>query len=164
MKFLSLILATLFISNTTFAYSNVTSDRLNSAFDRLNYDLSVNWDGQDVARKNSIVAEFESELASLEQMGLTESEILNTIESRLIDNKLVNEFRQTVNAMVLTNSSSEEIARASLPFLNASFKTGANYRSRAVTVAVPAIAFTVAVVAIYTVYVTQSLGRRIVAN
>lgn len=132
MKFLSLILATLFISNTTLASSNIVTERLNNAFDRLTYDLTVNWDQKDVVAKDTMLGEFNNELASLRQMGLTESELQNTLEMRLIDTKQVTEFRQTLSAMSLANKSSEEIARASLPFLNASLKSGAHYRSSVV--------------------------------
>lgn len=128
------ILATILIVSLTQVYANqVISERkalsseLAQSFDELNYKLNVEWNQKDAAFFDQSMEEFQSQIAGLQDKGLSSTDLTQYTMSKIKDEKSKQDVQKMVEIINTNNMSSEEARAFAVRHLNNTYAHGASW-------------------------------------
>lgn len=128
------ILAAILIVSLTQVYANqVTTERkaleteLASSLDELNFKLNVEWNQVDGSFYNETMSTFETQVAKLQEKGLTNEDLVNFTKDRIKDKNAQAEVKKIASIIATNNMSSEEARAFALNKLNNAYARGASW-------------------------------------
>jgi hypothetical protein len=146
--FLRLITFVLAMSIFTVHADVGSQQSLKSAFDDLNYSLSVEWDQKDRAFYDAKVGEFTKQLTALQAQGLTNAELVDFVKANLKDKALAKDLETAYTLISLNKLSKEEARKLVLDTTSKAYSKGASwagevllYSAVIVLIIVAAVAF-----------------------
>lgn len=143
-KFLILFMTmTLFTVQTNAA----THNSLKTAFDDLNYSLTVEWDQKDRSFYNAQMEKFATEVKGLQAQGMSNQELIDFTLSQLKDQKMAKDLETAFNMVAINKMGAEEAHRYVTDVMNKSYSRGASWAGEVVAGVIALIIF-VAVAAI----------------
>ncbi len=113
---------------TTSAFAN-TNSGIKTAFDELNYSLTVEWDQKDKAFYDKKMASFKAKLA---ESKLTNSEMIAFVKSEVKDAKIARDMETALNMIQLQKMSRSEAANYMTETMKKSYSVGASWNGDAV--------------------------------
>lgn len=102
---------------------------IKNVFDKLAYDLTVEWDQKDPYFKKQVQQDFNDNLMNLIKDGVSPSEIQVYMENALLDSKTKNEYKELMSSIKAQGMSPEAGAKAAVAFMDATYESGATFNS-----------------------------------
>ncbi len=125
-KFLFSIIALCLLTAQSFA---VTNNGLKTAFDEMNYSLSVEWNQTDRAFYN---AQMEKFAASLRTANVSNQELVEFAVSQVKDEKASKDLRTALTMVQINNMDQKEAQKYVMDVMNKSYSRGASWNGGAV--------------------------------
>jgi urease gamma subunit len=125
-KFLVSFLAFAFVTVQANAVSN---NNLKTAFDELNYSLSVEWDQQDRAFYDAQMAKFTAQVQELQAKGLSNAELMEFATSNIKDKNLAKEVQNAMTLVQINKLSASEARKLLLDTVGKNYSAGASWSS-----------------------------------
>jgi hypothetical protein len=125
-KFLVSFLAFAFVTVQANAVSN---NSLKTAFDELNYSLSVEWDQQDRAFYDAQMAKFTTQVQELQAKGLSNAELMEFATSNIKDKNLAKEVQNAMTLVQINKLSASEARKMLLDTVGKNYSAGASWSS-----------------------------------
>ncbi len=146
---------TLFLAITLFSTQAMasSSNGLKAAFDELDYSLSVEWDQSDEAFHKAQTDLFIDRVATLQEAGLTNAEIMNFTLAQVKNAKVAAELTELFDLVNANKLSEDQVLEMVQSIRKESRSQGANWSGTATIVTVSV--FIVAAVATYAVLKTR---------
>lgn len=116
-------------TTSAFAGSNAG---LKSAFDELNYSLTVEWNQKDKAFYDAQMNKFKASVKALQSNGLTNAELIEFVKAEVKDAKVARDMETAFNMIQLQKMSSSEAANYMTETMKKSYSTGASWNGDAV--------------------------------
>lgn len=104
-----------------------THNSLKSAFDELNYALTVEWDQTDRAFYESQMNKFSATLETLQANGMTNAELVDFAVSQVKDEGAKKDLRTALSMVQINNMSQAEAKRYVTDVMNKSYSRGASW-------------------------------------
>lgn len=128
-KFISSFLILAFINvNAALPVSNAKA--LSNALDNLNFSLTVDWDQQDRTFYNDRKSKFENVMKSLQEKGMTNSEMIQTLAQKMKNKKLVSEVTDLLAVVQVNRLSAAEARKYITETLTNQYPEGASWLGR----------------------------------
>jgi hypothetical protein len=144
-KLMTLMMALSIFTTTAFAS---THGGLKTAFDELNYTLTVEWDQKDKDFYTEQMKKFSHSLRELQAQGLTNAQLVEFVKAEVKDERVARDLETAFNMISINKMSAQEANKYMVETMKRSYSTGASWNgSGAVTVAV-ALLVVVAVIAL----------------
>lgn len=124
-KVIALILTFSFL--TAHANTGLGHNGLKSAFDELNYSLSVEWDQKDKDFYDAQMNKFNKSLDEFKAQGGTKTEIFEFVRSELKNEKVAREFETLFNLVLNDEMESEAATLSFIETMKKSYSTGASW-------------------------------------
>ena len=121
---------------------------LKSAYDDLNYSLSVEWDQKDRSFYDSKIKKFNDEINELLKQGMAYQELADFAVSMVKDRKLANELQTAFTLIQLDKLSSEKAGALLTDIMAKQYNKGASWSGEATLVALGVGLILVAIVAV----------------
>lgn len=112
--------------------SSGSNQSLKTAFDELNFALTVDWDQKDKSFYQAQVKEFNEKIASLQANGLTNSELLDFATSQVKDEALAKDITTAFSMISINKLSKEEARKLMLKTVSKTYDKGASWSGRGV--------------------------------
>jgi hypothetical protein len=125
--FLRLITFILAMSIFTVHADVGSQQSLKTAFDDLNYALSVEWDQKDRKFYDAKVEEFTKTIASLQAQGLTNAELVDFVKANLKDKALAKDLETAYTVISLNKLSKDEARKLVLDTTSKAYSKGASW-------------------------------------
>lgn len=119
---------------------------LKAAFDELNYSLNVEWDQKDLNFYNAQSEKFTSEIMKLQEMGLSNKELMDFAILQIKDKKLAHEIQTTFSLVSIDAMSSQEAQEHIKKAIANSYGHGASWNGATVLGGVVLVIIIVAVI------------------
>lgn len=100
---------------------------LQTAFDEMNYSLTVDWDQQDKLFYKLQTDKFNLAVKGLQAQGLTQKEMMSFVKSKLSLHGGAKDFETAMNVIELNKMSSEEASSYMMEMMKKSYSTGASW-------------------------------------
>lgn len=104
-----------------------TTEGLKTAFEELNYNLSVEWDQKDQNFYDQEMKKFASELKSLKAQGLTNTEIVAFVKSEMKNEKVAKDLETAFSMIQVNQMTLDEASSYMIESLKMARSTGANW-------------------------------------
>lgn len=104
-----------------------THNSLKSAFDELNYALTVEWDQTDRNFYESQMNKFSATLETLQANGMTNAELVDFAVSQLKDEGAQKDLRTALSMVKINNMTQSEAKRYVTDVMNKSYNRGASW-------------------------------------
>ncbi|MFL5783824.1 MAG: hypothetical protein ACJ76H_04380 [Bacteriovoracaceae bacterium] len=127
-KLVTLMIAVAF-TTTAFAGSN---PGLKSAFDELNYSLTVEWNQKDKSFYDAQMKKFKDTLAGLQAKGLTNAELIEFVKAEVKDAKVAKDMQTAFTMIQIQKMSASDAANYMTETMKKSYSTGASWNGEAV--------------------------------
>lgn len=137
-KYFSLFLVFSFI---TVQADAVTDHNLKTAFDDLNYSLTVDWDQKDRTFYNAQMEKFAGEVKTLQAQGLTNQQLVDFTVGQIKDQKVANDLRTAFTVVQINKMSAAEAHDYVTDVLNKSYSQGASWAGEVLVGAVVLVIF-----------------------
>lgn len=123
-----------FVSFLAFAFvtvqaNAVSNNNLKTAFDELNYSLSVEWDQQDRAFYDAQMAKFTAQVQELQAKGLSNAELMEFATSNIKDKNLAKEVQNAMTLVQINKLSASEARKMLLDTVGKNYSAGASWSS-----------------------------------
>lgn len=105
-----------------------TKDGLKTAFDELNYSLTVEWDQKDKAFYAEHMKKFTTTLRELQANGLSNEELVAFVKSEVKNEKVAKDLETTFNLISINKMNSQDASKYMVESMKRSYSSGANYR------------------------------------
>ncbi len=128
-KLITLMMVLAITTTSAFAGSNAG---LKSAFDELNYSLTVEWNQKDKAFYDAQMNKFKASVKALQSNGLTNAELIEFVKAEVKDAKVARDMETAFNMIQLQKMSSSEAANYMTETMKKSYSTGASWNGDAV--------------------------------
>jgi hypothetical protein len=125
-----------------------TDGGLKSAFDELNYSLSVDWDQKDKGFYTKQMEEFSQKVRELQSSGLTQSQMVDFIKSEVKDKRMAQDIETAFNVVSINKMSAEEASAYMVKTMKKSYTAGASWNGDVVLYAAMGVLVVVAVVSV----------------
>lgn len=125
--FLRLITFILAMSIFTVHADVGSQQSLKTAFDDLNYALSVEWDQKDRKFYDSKVEEFSKKIASLQAQGLTNAELVDFVKANLKDKALAKDLETAYTVISLNKLSQADARKLVMETTSKAYSKGASW-------------------------------------
>lgn len=102
-------------------------EELNKTFDSFNYKLNVEWDQKDAGFIDEAVAEFEDDIATLQNSGINNEDLLNYTRGNIKDNEIKKEINEFSKVLSNSQMSNEEVRAFVISKLNSPYSHGASW-------------------------------------
>lgn len=103
------------------------SDELNRTFDELNYKLNVEWDQKDTKVFDSVVKNFEKDIAALQAQGVSSKDLVEHALEKIKDKQIQKDMNDLQN-IINENQMSDQEARAFvIQKLSSTYSHGASW-------------------------------------
>ncbi len=112
--------------------SAATNEGLKAAFDELNFSLTVDWDQKDQAVYTAKMKEFSAKIRDLQAKGMTNSDLINFVQSEVKDQKVAKDLETAFNMISLNKMSSEDASKYMVATMKKSYSAGASWNGDAV--------------------------------
>ncbi len=116
-------------TTSAFAQSNAG---LKSAFDELNYSLTVEWNQKDKAFYDVQMKKFNASLKELQAKGLTNAELIAFVKSEVKDAKVAKDMETAFNMIQLQKMNASQAANYMTETMKKSYNVGASWNGDAV--------------------------------
>jgi len=129
-KFTALLMLTAFTNVyaiTPIQQTNALANELNKTFDSLNYQLNVEWDQKDVQHFDATMADFENEIASLQEQGLTNEDLIKYTTGKIKDKLVLEEIASLSNLIDNSEMSDVEARDFVVSKLSSTYNHGASW-------------------------------------
>ncbi len=103
------------------------SSELNQAYDELSYKLNVEWDQKDKTFFDGAIDKFEKEISNLQQLGLTNKELVLHTLGKIKDKETQTEINELTKIINDSQMSNEEALSFTLQRLNSTYSHGASW-------------------------------------
>jgi len=100
---------------------------LKTAFDDLNYSLSVEWDQKDRTFYDAKIAAFTKSVSELQAQGLTNGELVEFVKANLKDKALAKDLETAYTVISLNKLSKEEARKLVLDTTSKAYSKGASW-------------------------------------
>jgi hypothetical protein len=100
---------------------------LKAAFDELNYALTVEWDQSNREFYDSQMEQFKTNLASLQEQGLSNQDLVNFTLAQVKDQKMANDLETAFTMISINKMSEKEAQRYVTDIMNKSYSRGASW-------------------------------------
>ncbi len=100
---------------------------LKTAFDELNYELTVEWDQKDKDFHERKMKEFLVTLTELQSQGLTNEELLAFVKSEVKDEKVARDLDTAFSMIFINQMTTEEASRYMVETMKKSYSSGASW-------------------------------------
>lgn len=124
-KFITLMMV---VSIFTVSANASTQTGLKTAFDELNYSLTVEWDQKDKDFYSAQMKKFSAELRELQAKGLTNSQLVEFVKSEVKNERAAKDLETAFNMVQINKMSSEEASKYMVEAMKKSYNTGASYQ------------------------------------
>lgn len=108
-----------------------THNGLKSAFEELNYSLSVEWDQKDQNFFNAQSEKFSSEIMKLHASGLSNQELLDFTISQIKDEKLAREIQTTYSLVSINAMTAKDAQEHIRSVVEKTYNRGASWNGTA---------------------------------
>lgn len=112
-----------------FASNGSIKEDLTTAYDELNYSLTVEWDQKDPVFRAQKMNEFFKSVRNLQSKGLTNAELVDFAKSQLKDAKAAKDLGAALNVIEINKMSTEEANRYVVETMKKSYSVGASWQS-----------------------------------
>lgn len=146
------------MSFVTVQANAATNNSLKTAFDDLNYTLSVEWDQQDKDFYNAQVDGFQDKIESLKADGLSNQELVDFAISNTKNEKLAKDLKGLFGTIEANKLSETEARKLVIDTITKSYSVGASWTSDAAYIAVVALVLVIVIAAAISVPVTVTTG------
>ncbi|MCO4756135.1 MAG: hypothetical protein KC478_16760 [Bacteriovoracaceae bacterium] len=102
---------------------------IKNVFDKLAYNLTVEWDQEDPYFKKQVQEEFNTSLINLTKEGVSPSEIQAYMANAILDSKTKKEYQELMATIKDQDMSAEAGAKAAVDFMDATYESGATFSS-----------------------------------
>ena len=116
---------------TTSALANSNSG-LKSAFDELNYSLTVEWNQKDKSFYDAQMKKFNSTLKELQSRGLTNAQLIEFVKSEVKDAKVARDMETAFTMIQLQKMNASQAASYMTETMKKSYSVGASWNGDAV--------------------------------
>jgi hypothetical protein len=130
--FQKVFVLTMILIFTVVQVNAATHNNLKTAFDQLNYSLTVEWDQTDRAFYQQQMENFAHEIKALQAEGLSNQELLDFTLAQIKDDRLARDLRTAFTMVIVNKMSSEEAHRYVTDIMNQSYSQGASWVGEAV--------------------------------
>jgi hypothetical protein len=103
------------------------ANELNKTFDSLNYKLNVEWDQKDVQFFDATIADFEKEIAGLQEEGITNKDLIAFTTDKIKDKQIQNDINEMSKVITETQMTNEEARSFIVSRLNSTYSHGASW-------------------------------------
>lgn len=128
-KLITLMMVLAITTTSAFAQSNAG---LKSAFDELNYSLTVEWNQKDKAFYDVQMKKFNASLKELQAKGLTNAELIAFVKSEVKDAKVAKDMETAFNMIQLQKMNASQAANYMTETMKKSYNVGASWNGDAV--------------------------------
>lgn len=104
-------------------------EQIKSAFDRLTYNMTVEWDQEDIAFKEHAQNQFRVDLERLMKDGVSAQEIQAYMEKSLLNQQARDDYRALLESLAAQGADEVETARAATAFMEDAYESGATFSS-----------------------------------
>lgn len=104
-----------------------THEGLKEAFIELNYSLTTEWDQKDLSFFNAQSEKFTSKLRTLQQQGLSQQDMLQTIMGELKDQRLARDVQGLFNLVSINMMDPDEAQKQLKVLVDKSYNRGASW-------------------------------------
>ena len=105
----------------------VSNNSLKTAFDELNYSLSVDWDQTDRAFYNAQMEKFTVKVKELQASGLTNAELIEFSLSNIKDANLAKEIRTALTVVQINKMPANEARKLMMDTMSKQYSQGASW-------------------------------------
>lgn len=112
---------------TVQAYAS-SGEGLKSAFDELNYSLSVEWNQTDKTFYTEQMQKFTKTVRELQVDGLTSEEIIAFAKSQVKDQKVAKDLETAFSMIAINKMNSEEASKYMIETMKKSYNMGVSFR------------------------------------
>lgn len=103
------------------------NSNLKTAFDDLNYELTVEWDQKDKSFYDQKMKEFLATLTALQSKGLTNEKLLEFVKAQVKDEKVVRDLDTAFSVIFMNQMTTEEASRYMVDTMKKSYSAGASW-------------------------------------
>ncbi|MES2527088.1 MAG: hypothetical protein V4598_08365 [Bdellovibrionota bacterium] len=128
-KLITLMMVLAITTTSAFAQTN---SGLKSAFDELNYSLTVEWNQKDKAFYDAQMKKFNASLKELQAKGLTNAELIEFVKSEVKDAKVAKDMETAFNMIQLQKMNASQAANYMTETMKKSYSVGASWNGDAV--------------------------------
>jgi hypothetical protein len=128
-KLITLMIALAFMTTSVFANTNAG---LKTAFDELNYSLTVEWNQKDKSFYDAQMKKFKTTLADLQKQGLTNAEMIAFVKSEVKDAKVARDMETAFTMIQIQKMSASDAANYMTETMKKSYSVGASWNGDAV--------------------------------
>ncbi len=128
-KLITLMMVLAITTTSAFAQSNAG---LKSAFDELNYSLTVEWNQKDKSFYDAQMKKFNASLKELQAKGLTNAELIEFVKSEVKDAKVAKDMETAFNMIQLQKMNASQAANYMTETMKKSYNVGASWNGDAV--------------------------------
>lgn len=117
-------------TNEVRALSGVSSsvkEELKTAYDELNYSLTVEWDQKDQAFRTNKMNEFSASVRELQAKGLTSAELIDFAKSQVKDTKVASDIGAAFTMVEINKMTPSEANQYVTETMKKSYSTGASW-------------------------------------
>ena len=125
----------------------VSNNSLKTAFDELNYSLSVEWNQTDRAFYDAQMKKFSDKVAELQGQGLTNAELMAFATSNIKDAKLAREVQNAMTLVQINKLPANEARKLLLDTVSKNYSAGASWSGDGILYGALIVLLIVAVVA-----------------
>ena len=108
-----------------------TQNNLKSAFDELNYSLTVEWNGKDKTFYNEQMKKFSTTLRELQANGLTNAELVSFVKSEVKDERVARDLETAFNMVSINKMNSADASKFMIETMKKSYASGARWNGSA---------------------------------
>ena len=119
-----------FAITTTSAFANSHAG-LKTAFDELNYSLTVEWNQKDKAFYDAQMKKFNATLKELQAKGLTNAELIAFVKSEVKDAKVAKDMETAFTMIQLQKMNASQAANSMTETMKRSYSVGASWNGDA---------------------------------
>jgi hypothetical protein len=126
----------------------VSNNNLKTAFDELNYALSVEWDQQDRNFYDAQMQKFTSKIKELQAQGMTNSELVEFALANIKDANMAKEVRTALTVVQINKMSTNEARKMVMETMAKSYNQGASWTGDGVLLGAAIVLLLVAVIVV----------------
>jgi len=117
------------------AFTNVYAatpmqSQLEQSFDSFNYKINVEWNQKDETFFNQAITDFETEIRTLQEEGLTKNELMKYTFDKIKDKEVKDEINEIATVINESQMSDEEARAFTISKLNSTYAQGASWFGR----------------------------------
>lgn len=121
-KFITMIMV---VTIFTVQAHAAAQDGLKTAFDEMNYSLTVEWDQKDQAFYEAQMKTFNAKVRELQKQGLTNAQMVEFAKSQVKDQRVAKDLETAFSMITINKMNSEDASKFMLDSMKRSYSAGA---------------------------------------